>query len=248
MHVASDRLDAAVEDVLRARRRRARRVGPRRREDANGAVRGRSRPRSPRCATSTFPDAPRIRNELLNRRALSSAAAAARRALLDAMLARMRISRTPRHRGNASRVQHVRLAARSGRDPPRARGGAWGFGAPPERDPLAPLRPAWTHIERFLDRTEQGARTFRALFEDLAKPPLGLREGPAAVLVFAVLLSAPEEVALFEDGTYLPEITDAIVERLLVAWITSLWRATASTRDVARWSTRWPRHSAWRAA
>jgi hypothetical protein len=211
LHVASDRLDAAVEDCFGlGEGSRVAWVHEGNRREWSGA-RVLSSALSSVC-DRTFPDAPRIRNELLNRRVLSSAAAAARRALLDAMLTRADQPRLGIEGTPPEFSMYASLLAEG--EIHRMRGGAWSLGPPSARDPLH-LRPAWTHIERFLDRTEQGARTFRALFEDLAKPPLGLREGPAAVLVFAVLLSAPEEVALFEDGTYLPEITDAIVERLL---------------------------------
>jgi hypothetical protein len=211
LHVASDRLDAAVEDCFGlGDGARVAWVHEGHRREWHGA-RALSSALSAVC-DRTFPDAPRIRNELLNRRVLSSAAAAARRALLDAMLRRANQPRLGIEGTPPEFSMYASLLAEG--EIHRVRAGDWSLGPPTARDPLH-LRPAWDAIEHFLDRTEQGARTFRALFEELAKPPLGLREGPAAVLVFSVLLSAPEEVALFEDGTYLPEITDAIVERLL---------------------------------
>ncbi len=160
----------------------------------------------------TFAAAPRLRNELLNRRQLSSAAAAARRSLLDAMLTnahlpRLGIEGTP---PEASMYASVLFAGGIHRE----RDGAWGLGAPPENDPLR-LGPAWRHIEAFLDETESERRPLRELFDALARPPIGLREGPSPVLFFAVVLSRPGEVALFEDGTFVPEITGAVVERLL---------------------------------
>lgn len=211
LHVASDRLDAAVEDCFGlGEGARVAWVHDGQRRSWSGA-RALSSALSAVC-DRTFPAAPRIRNELLNRRVLSSAAAAARRALLDAMLRRADQPKLGIEGAPPEFSMYASLLAEG--EIHRVRGGDWSLGPPTARDPLR-LRPAWDAIEGFLDRTEQGARTFRALFEELAKPPLGLREGPAAVLVFSVLLSAPEEVALFEDGTYLPEITDAVVERLL---------------------------------
>jgi hypothetical protein len=211
LHVASDRLDAAVEDCFGlGDGARVAWVHEGHRREWHGA-RALSAALSAVC-DRTFPDAPRIRNELLNRRVLSSAAAAARRALLDAMLRcadrpRLGIEGTP-----PEFSMYASLLVEG--EIHRMRGGVWSLGPPTARDPLH-LRPAWARIDQFLDRTEHGARTFRALFEDLAKAPLGLREGPAAVVVFAVLLSEPDEIAVFEDGTYLPELTDAVIERLL---------------------------------
>lgn len=159
-----------------------------------------------------FPEAPLVRNELLNRRVLSSAAAAARRSLLDAMVThaahpRLSIEGTP-----PEYSMYASLLAAGGLH--RERGGRWGFGPPPEEDPLR-IAPTWRRIEAFLDGTESAALPLRDLFAELARRPIGLREGPMPVLFFAVVLSTPGEVALFEDGSFVPEVTGAVVERLL---------------------------------
>lgn len=159
-----------------------------------------------------FPDAPRIRNELLNRRTLSSAAAAARRELLNAMIARsaepeLGLAGTP-----PERSMYASLLAAGGLH--RARDGAWGFAPPPPDDPLR-LLPAWRAIEGFLDAAEQAAGALSTLYAALREAPIGMREGPMPVLLFAVILACPGEVALFEDGTFLPDLSEAVIERLL---------------------------------
>jgi len=159
-----------------------------------------------------FSDAPLLRNELLNRRSLSSAAAAARRSLLDAMVARgaepgLGITGTP-----PERSMYASLLAAGGLH--RERDGVWGFGPPPPDDPLR-LLPAWRCVEAFFDATEAGARALPELFAALRRPPIGMRDGPIPVLLLAVMLASPGEVALFEDGTFVPEVSEAVVERLL---------------------------------
>ncbi len=159
-----------------------------------------------------FSAGPRLRNELLNRQSLSSSAAAARRALLDAMITagdrpRLGIEGSP-----PEWSMYASLLAEGGIH--RDRAGIWGFGPPPPDDPLR-LLPTWQCIEGFLDGTEGQPRPLEALFATLARRPIGLRAGPAPVLFFAVLLSAPGEVALFEDGSLVTELTGAVVERLL---------------------------------
>ena len=161
---------------------------------------------------SNFSDAPLLRNELLNRRSLSSAAAAARRSLLSAMVARgaepdLGITGTP-----PERSMYASLLAAGGLH--RARDGVWGFGPPPPDDPLR-LLPAWRCVEVFFDATEAGARPLPELFAALRRPPIGMRDGPIPVLLLAVMLASPGEVALFEDGTFVPELSEAVVERLL---------------------------------
>lgn len=160
----------------------------------------------------TYADAPRVRNELLNRRALSSAAAAARRALLDAMITAGDRERLGLEGAPPEWSMYASLLAAGGIH--RERAGRWGFGPPPSGDPLR-LAPTWRAIETFLDATEAGPKPLRELFDALARRPIGLREGPAPVLFFAVALATPGEVALFEDGTFVTELSSAMVERLL---------------------------------
>ncbi len=160
----------------------------------------------------TFCDGPRLRNELLNRQALSSSAAAARRALLDAMLTAGDRPDLDLEGAPPEWSMYASLLREGGIH--REREGVWGFGPPPDHDPLR-LRPTWNAIEFFLDGSAGGPRPLRALFQQLACAPIGLREGPAPVMFFAVLLAHAGEVALFEDGTFVAELSSAVVERLL---------------------------------
>ncbi len=174
-------------------------------------ARGISRGLSSVCDRA-YADAPRVRNELLNRRSLSSAAAAARRELLHAMLSRAHLPRLGIEGDPPEASMYASLLARGGLH--RARDGAWGFGPPPADDPLG-LAPTWRAIEGFLSGTEGRARPLRALFEQLAAPPIGLREGVAPVLFLAVALANPGEIALFEDDTFVADWSEAVIERLL---------------------------------
>lgn len=211
IHFANDRLDAAVQSCFGL-------SGGHRVDWVHGGAptgwsgaRDLSRALSAVCDRA-FPQAPTVRNELLNRRSLSSAAAAARRSLLDAMIEhpqepRLGIEGTP-----PEYSMYASVLAEGGLH--RERSGVLSFGPPPNGDPLR-LRPAWDHVEGFLDATEGGQRPIRELFDELARRPIGLREGLMPVLFFAVVLATPGEVAFFEDGSFVPELTGAVVERLL---------------------------------
>jgi len=211
IHFATDRLDAAVQSCFGLV------DGSRVAWVHDGAATAWSGARALSSALSavcdqSFSEAPLVRNELLNRRSLSSAAAAARRSLLDAMIAQGDVARLGIEGTPPEYSMYASLLAAGGLH--RERDGRWGFGPPPAKDALR-LAPAWRRIEGFLDGTEVEARPLRSLFDELAQRPIGLREGPMPVLFFAVVLSTPGEVALFEDGSFVPEITGAVVERLL---------------------------------
>ena len=46
-------------------------------------------------------------------------------------------------------------------------------------------------------------------------PPFGIKAGPLPVLLCAVLLAHDAEVALYEEGSFVPQLTVAVFERLM---------------------------------
>lgn len=165
-----------------------------------------------RIFDEVFCEAPHVHNELINRHALSSAAAAARRALIDRMLSnagaeRLGIEGFP---PEFSMYASVLLDG----DLHRNVGGRFCFAAPAPSNPRR-MRPTWDAINAFLDVTDGNRQPLHALRQKLGAPPYGVKDGPFPILLFAVIASALGEVALFEEGTFLTEITGAVVERLL---------------------------------
>jgi hypothetical protein len=157
-----------------------------------------------------YAEAPVLKNELVNRRALSSAAAAARRNVIDAMIRRPDAPRLG-FEGNPPEVSiYASLLERTGIH--RRVGSYWEFGSP-RSDPK--LKAVWRRIETFFNECELERRPLTALFETLQAPPYGLRMGVIPVLLCAALLAHDSEVALYEDGAFLPELTIEAFERLL---------------------------------
>jgi hypothetical protein len=161
------------------------------------------------CA-QVYDRAPALRNELLNRAQLSSAAAAARRNLIERMLShegedRLGIGGTP------PEVSMYESLLPSGGFY-RFRGGELRFGEPGEE-----WGPVWTATEAFLESTHDGRRPLRELYDLWQRPPYGLREGPLPVLVCAVVLAYRDEVALYEDGVFVPSLGIEAFERLMRA-------------------------------
>ena len=168
-----------------------------------------------------YPDAPPIRNELLNRRALSTSAARARRNLIEAMIRRGDAEQLG-FEGHPPEVSMYRsLLEAHGLH--RRRGKAWGFGEPTEarRGGMAAgrrsCRPVWRAIEEWLAATESGRRPLVALYDRMRQPPFGLKDGPLPVLVVAALLAHADDVALYERGSFVPAWTSSLAERLLRA-------------------------------
>ncbi len=152
--------------------------------------------------------APILQNELLNRSQLSSAAAAARRILIERMLShegkdRLGIGGTP-----PEVSMYESLLVRG--DFYRFRGGEIRFG-----EPVGEWEAVWEATEAFLGSTHEGRRPLRELYELWKRPPYGLREGPLPVLLCAVILAHRDEVALYEDGVFVPSLGIEVFERLM---------------------------------
>ena len=152
---------------------------------------------------------PHIRNELLNRRALSTSAAKARRNLIEAMILRGDVAQLG-FEGNPPEVSMYRSLLEVHGLHRQRRGGHWGFVAPKPA-----LKPLWTAIDSFLHDTETGRRPLAELYNRLRRPPFGIKDGPLPVIVVAALLARDEDVAVYERGSFMPVWTPSHAERLL---------------------------------
>lgn len=159
-----------------------------------------------------FSEAPHIHNEILNRRSLSSAAAAARRSLIDRMLANGATEKLGIEGFPPELSMYASVLEDGGLH--QQQDGRHLFGAPPSTNPRN-MRPVWDAINAFLDTTDGNRLPLAELRRRLSAPPYGVKDGPFPVLLFAVIAAANGEVALFEEGTFLTEISGAVVERLL---------------------------------
>ena len=167
-----------------------------------------------RACDEVFPSTPVWRNELVNRRSLSSSAAAARRNLIEAMFDRpdregLGFEGHPPERSMyETLLKEPRLH--------RKQAGEWGF-HPPDAKSAAAVREIWKAVEDFLAATDTGRRSVSHLFAALRRPPFGLKDGVLPVLLAAALVHAHAQVALYEEGTFVPKPNAATFERLFRA-------------------------------
>ncbi len=157
----------------------------------------------------TFDKAPILRNELINRDKLSSAVAAARMRLLGLMIDEeerefLGLTGAPPERTIYLSMFHVSGMHKTMESRLR-------FGDPRPHDPLG-WGPAW----RWIDGIVQGGASVGvdAVISGLAEPPVGLRAGPALLLIAAYMLGHRGSIALMERGSFQPEITRAHFMRL----------------------------------
>jgi len=156
-----------------------------------------------------FPSTPFVKNELVNRRYLSSAAAAARRNLIERMISAsdqpdLGITGTP-----PEFSIYVSMLLSTGLHQQDETG--WCFNRPQK----AHILPAWDHIEQFFADSELKRRPVSELFGSLQRPPYGLKLGLLPVLFCAAVLAHDTEIALYENSAFVPEVTIELFERLL---------------------------------
>lgn len=173
-----------------------------------------------------FADAPIIKNEIINRRELSSSAAAARRNLIERMIQHGKepevgITGNPPERSiylsvlrglglhvNGSTGWHFTTDLRSAKNKGEA---------------------LFAAVRSFFDQAEGQHRTVAELFDQLQQPPCGLRLGVVPLVVCAALLAHEADVALYEQGAFVPMLTVPIFERLIKSpegFTLRRWRVT----------------------
>ena len=157
--------------------------------------------------SEVYSQAPVLLNELLNRDRLSSAAARARRNLLEAMLYHEREVNLG-FEGYPPEISMYRSLLQEGGFHTSA-GGQLSFGKPGEK-----WQPVWLEIHRFLEATHVHRRPIKDLITLLKLPPFGLREGPIPVVLCTILLAHRDDVALYDGGVFVPELRIEVLERL----------------------------------
>ncbi|RMG73901.1 MAG: hypothetical protein D6711_09960, partial [Chloroflexi bacterium] len=90
----------------------------------------------------------------------------------------------------------------------------WHF-ARPDPDERPGCAAVWDAITDML-RAAKGQRvSVRELYEVLRQPPYGVREGLIPVFLFAVYKAAEDEIAVYENSTFVSRIDFQTIERLL---------------------------------
>ena len=152
-----------------------------------------------------FPDAPILRNELINRERLSAAISTARTRLLERMIENEGDAMLGLDTGAPpERTIHLSMFEASGLH--AEVDGVHRFGPPPEDDPLH-WRPAWDRLAGLVSGDE--AIGLDELLRLLAIRPTGLKSGPALLLIAAFMLHNRTRLSFMERGTFVPEMTPA---------------------------------------
>jgi hypothetical protein len=158
-----------------------------------------------------FHGTPEIRNELVNREKPSSTANGARMRLLMAMLeksseADLGIEKFPPEKA----IYRAVLQAPGFH---RQLDEIFRFGKP--LNAASNIGPVWQEIEAFLDGSTNNPTQISVLFERLKERPFGVKAGLLPIIFMAAYMAHQDEIALFEEGRFVPSMTQELLERIL---------------------------------
>lgn len=154
-----------------------------------------------------FNEAPIIKNELVNRHTLSSAAAAARMRLVELMFASADKPDLglPADRKPPEKSMYLSVLKKTGLH--REINGQWQLSVPDnKRTDHARIRPVLKKIKSILKENPDRRVGIDALMRTLRCPPYGLRDGLFPILLAIVAIEDEQEIAFYENGTFLREI------------------------------------------
>ncbi|MCW3817840.1 hypothetical protein ONA91_25660 [Micromonospora sp. DR5-3] len=157
---------------------------------------------------------PRVRNEMLSRRVLTSQGAKARRDLIEAMIEHPGESRCGIDGYGPERAMYEAVLARTGIHRIN-RAGHWEFGPPAEDKSGLGYTHAWRAIVDAIEGSADIGLSIADLYARLIAPPIGLKEGPIPVLLTAALIESANNVAIYENGTFLTRLDTPAAERLI---------------------------------
>ncbi|MBB0242708.1 ATP-binding protein [Streptomyces alkaliphilus] len=170
---------------------------------------------------SVYPHTPHIRNEMLGRHVLTSQAAQARGILLTAMLSASGEENLGLPGYKAERaiyhgvLAYLGLHRENGETQAESQQESllpYGFSPPGEGHEHA--QPAWNALNEVLSGATERV-SMEEVIRVLMSPPYGLKAGVVPVFLIPALIIRRHDVALFEEGTYLPRLTIDAVERLV---------------------------------
>jgi hypothetical protein len=157
-------------------------------------------------------ESPRILNELINRRSLSTTSSGARRNLIERMLTHadeplLGIEGYPPER---SIYESVLLASGLHRELEEK----WFFSDPIEDEKLR-FGQCWQALKNTVFDATTEPYAIDKLFKKLSKPPYGVMPGVLPVLLCAFMLSHPDEMSLYREGSFITEPSIADFEVLM---------------------------------
>lgn len=168
-----------------------------------------------RISDAVYDSAPRIRNELVNRHVLSSAAAAARMRLIERILKFANQPLLGMEPAKKPPEMSMYLSVLKEAALHREVDGVWAIAEPPSEDDPCKLLPVFKRILELLQETPDGRVRVSELLSHLRRRPYGVRDGLAPLLLGVFSVVHEQNLAFYEDGAFLRQLSGQEFLRLI---------------------------------
>ena len=155
---------------------------------------------------------PKINNEMIVRKKPSAVVVNARKKLLMAILERAGQEELGITGNFPDRSMFRSVLLNTGLYR-KDRHGRWSF-APPQALEDEGLHEIWGKIREFLTNPSDRPKDVRVLFDELARPPYGLRAGLLPIIMAAGMKAFPSAISMTHHGAYVQDILPSQVEGL----------------------------------
>jgi hypothetical protein len=162
-----------------------------------------------------FHQAPAIKNELVNRRELSSAAAAARMRLIERLFDSSTKPFLGLDEAKAPPEMSMYLSVLLASGVHREDGDVHKIVVPSAKSDPCKLRPTLDHLLDVLRKQNDRKIKVSDLLATLHAPPFGVRDGLGFLLLAVFVQVYNSELALYEEGVFLRELSGPVMQRLV---------------------------------
>lgn len=153
---------------------------------------------------------PQIYNEMINRTALSSQGSAAKRKLLEFLIANTEKHCFGIEGYGPERATYEAIFIKNELHVPTSKLD-WKLQDPRKDNTLYPV---WNAILSTI-RTSKKRVSLVDIHQVCKMPPYGMKTGPIDIIMVAILLLYKNNIALYEHGTYFPKIGIEVIERMI---------------------------------
>lgn len=151
--------------------------------------------------------APHIHNELVNRRNLSSAAAAARMRLIERMFTNGTEELLGMDRQKKPPEMSMYLSVLKSTGLHRETDDSWAIAEPHHRSDRSKVLHTLRRIREIVQGQPDSRINVAGLWEELRKPPYGVRDGVIPLLLTVFAIAHDKDIAFYKDGSFLRELS-----------------------------------------
>lgn len=164
-----------------------------------------------------FPQAPLIKNELINRSSVSAAAAAARMRLIERMFSSAKEEFLGMDPGKKPPEMSIYLSVMKYAGLHRKWGAEWKLSEPTHTKDNCRLLPVFHEIQNILAQQIDNRVKVSDIIDILQRPPYGMRDGLIPLILAVFIISRQHEIAMYENGTFVKNIGAEEMLRLIKA-------------------------------